>query len=328
MPLWLTKDDVEHVLTMPAAIDAVETAYRLLAEGKAVLPLRINMGLPSGTDSLLAMPAYLGGTVNTMGVKLVTLFADNPKQRGLPAIQGTFALFDATNGRLLAVMDAAAMTAVRTGAASGVATKYLARPDARVVTIFGAGVQAESQLEAIAVVRPIEQVWVVARMESSAERFAHAMTRRLNIPVQAASTVQAAVEAADIIVTATSAHEPVFSGDWLRPGVHINSIGAHTPDARELDDATIRRAKIVTDLKSACLAETGDLIQPIERGLLRPEQIHGDMGEVILGRKPGRESQEEITLFKSVGLAVQDVATAAEIYQQALSQSVGRVLAD
>ena len=327
MPLWLSRDDVARLLPMDEAIAAMEEAYALLAQGEAVQPLRINMATPDGSGSLLAMPAYLGGSVQRMGTKLVTLFGANPAQRGLPAIQGCFALFHGEDGRLLAVMDAAHLTAMRTGAASGVATKHLARPDARVVTLFGAGAQAETQLQAVCAVRPVERVLVVARRPESAARFAQRMGQQLGIPVEPVrepvQDVAQAVAAADILITATSAHQPLFDGAWLRPGVHINSIGAHTPDARELDDATIRRATIVTDLTSACLSETGDLVQPIQAGLLTPEQIHGEIGEIVLGRKPGRTSPEEITLFKSVGLAVQDVAAGHRVYQRARAEGVG-----
>ena len=323
MPLWLSREDVNRLLPMDEAIAAVEEAYALLVQGEAVQPLRINMATPDGSGSLLAMPAYLGGPVQRMGTKLVTLFSANPAQRKLPAIQGCFALFHGEDGRLLAVMDAAHLTAMRTGAASGVATKHLAREDARVVTLFGAGAQAETQLQAVCAVRPVERALVVARRQDSAARFARRMSQALGIPVEPAQDVAQAVAQADILITATSAHAPLFQGDWLRPGVHINSIGAHTPDARELDDVTIRRATIVTDLTSACLSETGDLVQPIQAGLLTREQIHGEMGEIVLGRKPGRTSEEEITLFKSVGLAVQDVAAGHRVYQRARAQGVG-----
>ncbi|MBX3000733.1 MAG: hypothetical protein KF893_19585 [Caldilineaceae bacterium] len=326
MPLWLTRRDVQSLLTMPHAIDVVEQAFVLLSAGKTVLPLRTNMGIADHRGSLLAMPSYVGGNVDALGVKLITLYADNPTIRNLPAIQGNFVLFDPADGRLLAILEAGYMTAVRTGAASGVATRHLARADARIVALFGVGAQAPFQLEAVCAERPIEQIFVISRHFENAQPFAHEQAERLHVEIIPTADVEGAVRAADLIITATSAHHPLFDGAWLKPGTHINAIGAHLASAREVDTTTIRRAKVIIDQTSACLAEAGDLLIPIAEGALRAEEIHAEIGQIAAGDRPGRVDDNEITFFKSVGLAVQDIAVASWIVRQAEARGVGQRL--
>jgi alanine dehydrogenase len=326
MPLWLTRDDVKSILTMPDAITAVEQAFVLLSAGKSVLPLRTNMSVSDHNGSLLTMPAYVGGEISGLGVKLITLYFDNPVVHSLPAIQGNFMVFDPTNGRLLAIMEAGYMTAVRTGAASGVATRHLARPDTHVVTLFGTGAQAPFQLEAVCVERPVKRIWVISRNFEHAVRFAREQEERLGIPVQPTMNVEQAVRASDLILTATSAHEPLFDGNWLQPGTHINAVGSHMATAREVDSTTIRRARIVTDQTSACLAEAGDIIIPLRAGVIDEAGIHGEIGQIAAGKLPGREREDEITFFKSVGLAIQDVAVASWIARQAEAKGIGQQL--
>jgi alanine dehydrogenase len=326
MPLWLTRRDVRSLLTMSHAIDVVEQAFVLLSAGKTILPLRTNMGIAERCGSLLVMPSYVGGDVGGLGVKLITLYADNPQARNLPAIQGNFVLFDPTDGRLLAILEAGYMTAVRTGAASGVATRHLARPDVKIATLFGVGAQAPFQLEAICAERPIERIFVLARSFENAQRFAQEQSARLDVEIIPTADVEGSVRAADLIITATSAHDPLFDGVWLQPGTHINAIGAHLATAREVDTTTIRRAKLVTDQTSACLAEAGDLLIPIAEGVLGVEDIHAEIGQIATGDIPGRADADEITFFKSVGLAVQDVAVASWIVRQAEARGVGQQL--
>lgn len=326
MPLWLRRADVEAVLTMPDAIDAVADAFRLLSAGEAVQPLRTNMSVSARGGSLLSMPAYVGAGVNGLGVKLITLYPENPSRSSRPAIQGNFVLFDPSDGRLLAVMEAGLMTAVRTGASGGVAARYLARPDAQIVTLFGSGAQAPYQLEAVICERPIQQVWVIGRDQAKCRRFADEMSVRFGLPVQPAADVERAVRAADIVITATSAHTPLFSGAWLRPGCHINAVGSHLPDAREVDSLTVRRATVATDQTSACLAEAGDLVVPLAAGEIGMDHIHAEIGEIVAGTKAGRTSPQEITFFKSVGLGVQDVAVAQLIIEKARAAGVGIAL--
>ncbi len=323
--LWLTRDDVQAVLTMPAAIDAVANAFRLLSLGHAELPLRTNMPVPPHQGSLLTMPAYVGESLDALGVKLITVYPENPADHGLPAIQGLMVLFRAQTGEPLAVMEAGPLTGMRTGAAGGVAIRYLAREDALSLTLFGTGAQAPYQLEAALCERLIERVWIVSRDRGRAHAFAHAMRERFGLEdVRPATDVEQAVRDADIIVTATAAQEPLFDGRWVHPGTHINAVGAHLPHAREVDTVTVQRARVVVDQRAACLAEAGDLIIPLREGAIREDHIAAEIGEIVAGLKPGRTRPDEITLFKSVGLAVQDVAVAAEVVRLARIRGVGQ----
>ncbi|MYJ78654.1 MAG: ornithine cyclodeaminase, partial [Caldilineaceae bacterium SB0670_bin_27] len=325
MPLWLTRNDVECLLDMPAAIEAVAEAYRLIYRGDAELPVRSNIPVAPHDGSLMTMPAYLSGDMDALGAKLISFYGTNPARRGLPAIQGNVVLFDGRDGSLLALMDAGYLTAMRTGASGGVAARYLAREDARTLTIFGSGVQAPYQVEAALCERAIERVFVVSRTQANAEALAAVLTERFNVPAQATADVEKAAASADILVTATSAHEPLFDGAQLRPGVHVSGIGSHLPYASEVDAVTLRRSKVVVDQMSACLAEAGDLIRPIEDGSYDAGRIHGEIGAIVEGDLPGRESAEEITFFKSVGLAAQDVAVARAVYSKALENGAGTV---
>lgn len=324
MPLLLTRKDVEKVLTMKDAIAAVEEGFRQLALGNVIMPQRTAIRISEYHGIHLGMPAYVGGAGDggSLALKVVTVYPDNPSQYGLPTTIGTLLLNDPRTGALVAIMDAGFLTAMRTGAVSGVATKYLARRDARTVGIFGAGVQARAQLIAMCEVRPIERAVVCDPWQEGRDRFAAEMSARLSIPVEPAGDPRACVDN-DIVVAASSSREPIFDGAWLAPGTHINGIGSHSPDARELDTVTLQRSKVVPDLAAACLVEAGDLILPIKEGAFTEDRIHASLGEVVAGLKPGRESDGEITLFKSVGLAVQDAATAARIYALARAAGVG-----
>ncbi len=323
MPLWLTRDDVKILLDMPSAIEAVGEAYRLIYEGEAELPVRANVPVARHDGSLMSMPAYLGGEMDALGAKLISFYGTNPTRRGLPAIQGNVVLFDGSNGALLALMDAGYLTAMRTGASGGVAARYLAREDARTLTIFGSGVQAPYQVEAALCEREIDRVFVVSRTPANADALAVKLNETFGVSAQATVDVKMAVEAADILVTATSAYEPLFEDALLRPGVHISGIGSHLPYASEVDAGTVQRAKVVVDQMSACLAEAGDLIRPIEDGAYNASQIHAEIGAIIAGDIPGREADDEITFFKSVGLAAQDVAVARVVYGKALKEGAG-----
>jgi alanine dehydrogenase len=324
MPLLLTRKDVQSVLTMKDAIAAVEEGFRQLALGNVIMPQRTAIRIPEHHGLHLGMPAYVGGPKGggALALKVVTVYPDNPSQYSLPTTIGTLLLNDPRTGALVAIMDAGFLTAMRTGAASGVATKYLAREDARSVGIFGAGVQARTQLMAVCEVRSIEKAVVYDPVLEAREKYAAEMSERLSIPVEPTDDPRACVEN-DVVVAASASQTPIFEGAWLSPGTHINGIGSHSPGARELDTETIKRAKVVPDYASACLVEAGDLIMPIEEGVITKDHIHADLGEVVAGLKPGRESAEEITLFKSVGLAVQDAATAARVYELAQEAGVG-----
>ena len=324
MPLLLTRKDVEKVLTMKDAIAAVEEGFRQLALGNVIMPQRTAIRISEHHGIHLGMPAYVGGEEGrgSLALKVVTVYPENQSKFGLPTTIGTLLLNDPRTGALVAIMDAGFLTAMRTGAVSGVATRYLAREDARSVGVFGAGVQARAQLMAMCEVRSIERALVCDPWIEGRDKFATELSERLSIPVEPTDDPRACVDN-DIVVAASSSGEPIFEGSWLAPGTHINGIGSHSPNTRELDTVTIQRSKVVPDLAAACLVEAGDLIMPIKEGAITEDHIHASLGEVVAGLKPGRESDEEITLFKSVGLAVQDAATAAQVYDLARAAGVG-----
>lgn len=323
MALLLTRADVEKVLTMKEAIGAVEEGFRQLALGEVAMPQRTAIRIPEWRGLHLAMPAHIGGGAGgALATKIVTVYPDNPARFNLPTTIGTLLLNDPESGALLAIMDAGFLTAMRTGAVSGVASKVLAREDASVAGIFGAGVMARTQLRAICEVRKIRRAIVHDPNAEAAARYSKEMAQALGIPVSPVDDPRAVLDA-EIVCAASSSKTPLFDGCWLRAGTHVNGVGAHSPDARELDAESIRRSKVVTDYLPACLAEAGELILAIRDGAYKKEQVHADLGEILAELKPGRESAEEITLFKSVGLAVQDAATAARVLALARAAGVG-----
>jgi alanine dehydrogenase len=332
--LILSRADIEHLLTMPAAINAVEEAFRRLAAGQVVMPQRAATLIAPHNGLHLSMPAFVAGVEGVapesaaddgvLTLKVVTVYGDNPMRYGMPTIQGLLLLHDARTGAALALMDAEHLTAVRTGAAAGVATHLLARADAATVTIFGAGAQAGPQLAAICAVRPIRQAYVVTRTGNRDADFCAAMRAELDIEVTPMRDVRAAVEAADLICTATNSSTPLFRGEWLHPGTHINAIGAYTRSLRELDAVAVQRAYVVVDHLPAAQAEAGDILIAQAEGAIGPDHVAGTLGQLLVGEIAGRTSPEQITLFKSVGLAMQDAVTAAWVYRAALEQGVGQ----
>ncbi len=323
MTLLLSRSDVQRALNMEKAISLLERGFVEFGEGSVDMPQRPVISVPERNGLVAFMPAFLR-EMSALGIKTVTAFKDNV-DKGLPTILGTVILLDPDTGAPLSVMDAGYLTAVRTGAASGVATKYLSKSDARVATIFGAGVQGRTQLEAICAVRDIEAVRVVDTDKEAAEKFVEEMAGHGAIPakVEVVASARDALADSDIIATATTSPTPIFNGDDLSPGAHINGVGSHAPKVRELDTRTIARSKIVCDSVEACLVEAGDLLIPIAEGAMEASGIYGGLAEVILGKLSGRESDAEITLFKSVGLAFQDAATALEAYQTAKAMGLG-----
>lgn len=326
MALVLTRKDVEELLTMKEAMSAVEDAFRQYTLGQAIMPLRSVIRIPDYNGINLAMPAYVGGDLDALGLKVVSVYGDNPKKYGLPAVLATVVLNDPKTGDLLAIMDGAWLTAMRTGAVSGVATRYLAREDAKTAAVFGAGVQACTQLMAVCEAREIRLARVYDPLPEMQNRYCQEMSERLGIELIPAPSPRAAVEGSDVIIAASSARTPVFEGEWLSPGTHVNGIGSHTPTTRELDTATIVRSKLVVDQREAALAEAGDVIIPINEGHVTADHIHAELGEVVAGLKEGRANEAETTVFKSVGLAIQDVATATRVYQLAKEKGAGTTL--
>ncbi len=323
MALLLTRADIQSFLTMKDAMEAVEEAFRQLALGTVDMPQRPVIRVPAHHGTVLFMPALIGG-MGALGMKVVSVYPDNPARHNKPTVLGTILLNDPATGEVIAIMDGGFITAMRTGAVSGVATKYMARPDARVAGIFGAGVQARTQLMALAEARPLERAVVYDVMPEARTRFATEMSAQLGLPVAPVDDPRAAVEGCDIIATATSAATPILDGNWVAPGTHINGIGSHAPHMRELDTTIIRRSRVIVDLRSAALAEAGDLIIPIQEGAITADHIAGELGEVIVGQVPGRTQPDEITLFKSEGLAIQDVSVATRVYQIAQERGIGQ----
>lgn len=321
--LILSRHDVETLLTIADALGAVEEGFRQLALGNVAMPQRNATPITTHNGLHLAMPAHVGGEVDALTIKIVTVYGDNLTQYNLPTIQGVLLVHDARNGQVLALMDAEHLTAMRTGAASGVATKFLARPDAETVTLFGAGALGPGQLAAVCAVRPIKHAYLVTRSGAKDATFCTQMTEQLGIEVQPAPDVREAVAEADIICTATNSPTPLFDGQWLRPGTHINAVGAYTAQMRELDTTTIQRSRVFVDRHEAARTEAGDICIPIANGELTYEHVAGELGAVVTGAVTGRSNDKEITLFKSVGLAMQDAVTAKQIYLAAVAQGLG-----
>jgi alanine dehydrogenase len=317
----LSREDVRQALPMADAIKAVKAAFAQLSTGRADVPLRVALEVPRHNGVTLFMPAYLMDG-DQMAVKIVSVFNDNPA-KGLPLIHALVTVVDATTGEPVAVMDGTYLTALRTGAASGAATDLLARQEAGTATIFGAGVQGRTQLEAICAVRPIEKVWVYDVSSQQSASFAEEMAQRLSLPVEVAGTPAEAARQADVICTATTATSPVFDDADIRPGTHINAVGAYTPQMQEIPVETVLRAKVVIDHRESSLAEAGDLIKPLQQGRMTEGHIYAELGEISAGVKPGRTSEEEITFFKSVGVAVQDVAAASAVLEAARRLGLG-----
>jgi alanine dehydrogenase len=317
----LSRDDMRQALSMSRAVVAVKRGFAQLSAGQADIPLRSALDVPRHDGVTLFMPGYLASD-EQMAVKIVSVFDRNP-DKGLPLIHAVVVVIDATTGQPVAVMDGAYLTALRTGAASGAATEALAREDACVAAIIGAGVQGRTQLEAVCAVRAIEKAWVYDLALEQARVYADEMEQRLSLPVTVAGTPDEAVGDADVICTATTATSPVFDDADIRPGTHINAIGAYTPEMQELPPDTVLRAKVVIDDYEASMAEAGDLLIPIKQGLMTAEHIYAELGDIITGQKVGRTSPEELTVFKSVGVAVQDVAVSAAVLEAARRMDLG-----
>ena len=322
MVLVLTRKDLESVLTMRDTIEAVEHGFRELAVGTARMPTRASLTVYDRAGWMGVMPAYLSET-GSLAAKIVTVYDQNPAKYSVPTVLATITLNDAATGSPLAFMEGTYITAMRTGAAGGVAAKYLARRDAKVVGIFGTGVQARTQLLALNEVRDVEQVYAFDIFANQVARFSKEIRNLTGQNVVIAATPQDVVTKSDIIVTATTSRTPVFDGKTLRNGTHINAIGAFRPDWRELDDETVLKSKIVVDSKEAALAEAGDLIIPLKANRIDEAHIYAEIGEIIAGKKNARTNDEEVTLFKSLGLGVQDAATAYLAYKKAREARVG-----
>jgi ornithine cyclodeaminase len=319
-PLFINKEKIASLLPMNECIEVMEKMFRSLAAGECLQPLRNIMRLPDGSGVLGMMPGY-SHKLGVMGIKVITVFHAN-SEVGLPSHQGIVMLFDAKNGQPLMLFDALEITATRTAAASAVATKLLARKDSSTLAVIGSGEQAKRHIEAILLVRNIKRINIWSRKEENAKALAEKSSLQYNIPVTLCKDVKEAVVNSHIICTVTASKEPVVKGDWVSPGTHINAIGSSTPIARELDTAAIVKSKLFADCYESIFNEAGDLLIPEKEGLVTNDHVKADIGEVLTGAKKGRENNEEITVFKSLGIAAEDIFSAYHIYQKIQIQKV------
>ncbi len=306
---------------MTEVIDAVEKGFREYKTGYCAVPVRMPVRIEKAEGIFLFMPAYLERE-NSFGTKIISVFPKNLSLRR-STLQAVYLLNDPTTGEFLALMDGILLTAIRTGATSAVTTKYLSRENSETLGIIGTGAQAPFQAEAICQVRPIQRILVYDRELERAENFSKMVFENLRIPITVMTTSREVVMESDILVTATTSPVPVFNGGDLKTGAHINAVGAYTPEMRELDEVTVKRSKIVVDTYDGCMAEAGDLLIPMREGKLSRENIYADLGEIVLGQKPGRIREDEITLFESVGFALEDLVTAHLAFQKAKEKGIG-----
>lgn len=316
--------DIRQALHMPAAIAATAAAFRQLAANQATIPLRNRIELPDHQAVSLFMPAYLPQST-ALGIKLVSVFPQNPERYGLPSLAAVLVMLDSTTGQPVALLDATYLTAVRTGAAPGVATQYMARADARVLALFGAGAMAPDQARAVCAVRSIERIWLVNRTPANAARLRERLLAdpAIAADIQIATTPAQALAEADIISCATGAPEPLFAAADVRPGTHINAIGSHEPHIAEVPPATVAQARVVVDHMEAAWAEAGDVLCAQAQGLITTAHVVAELGQVVAGEVAGRTTAAEITFFKSVGVAVQDMAVAQLAFERALALGLG-----
>ena len=320
--LVLTHAEVERLLSMEECIAVMAETLAALARGALSQSLRSVYVPPGATGALAWMPAHRSDAQAVYGMKILCVVPDNPR-RGLDGHQGAVVLMDGVTGELRALVNAAATTAIRTAAVSAVATRLLAREDARELAIIGAGVQAQWHLEAIPLVRPVERVRVASRTPEGARAFVERMRDRTSCTLEAAASPEAAVRGAVIVVTATTAREPVLQRAWLAPGTHVNAVGASRPPHREIDTATWAAAEVFVDRRESVENEAADYRQAREEGAIGPEHIRAELGDLLLGRATGRTTPDQLTLFRSLGLAVEDMAAAQHLVQRAHQRGAG-----
>jgi len=319
--LVLSEVQVRSLIDIEELITALGQAHIQYSTGKAVMPVRLVVPLPQIQGRITSMPGYLTED-KALGMKVVTYFQNNPEQN-LPAILATVMLFSAATGKIIAVMDGSYITAIRTACASAMATRALANPETPVLGILGAGVQARAHIEALCRVRKLNQIKLYSPSGTSAANIKRDLEPAVGVAIDVANSAEETVRNSDLVVTATTAQQPILKREWLKPGAHINAVGAHRPDSREIDGPTVAQSKVVVDSREAIMAECGDIILAIKEKSITENHLHAEIGEVLAGTKSGRSSASEITLYKSVGIAVQDVATAQLVYHKALELKVG-----
>jgi len=318
----LNHEEIETLLPMEACIDVMADALETLAKNEAHNPLRSVVRPPNEGHFLGLMPAYRGGDRPAYVLKEVCIFPDNPT-RNLDAHQGAVLLHSATTGELMSVMNASAITAIRTAAVSGLATRLLARKNATTAAIIGTGVQGHSHLRAMAALDQVDRVKVCSRRPERARAFAEALSQSVPFPIEPVESVERALEGADIVNTTTNSSSPVLEYGWIEPGTHVNAVGSSIPTARELDSETVVQASLFVDRRESTLNESGDFLFAAKERSLGPDHIKAELGEILTGAHPGRTSEDEVTLFKSLGIAVEDLASAQFLYDRALESGVG-----
>lgn len=323
MTLYLTQEEVRSLLDMRGAIDAVESSFREMGLGNIEMPPRVYLHFEKYNGVMIAMPAYIK-TLDAAGLKVVTVHPDNPTRHKLPAVIARIILNDPSKGEPLAIMDGTYITAMRTGAAGAVGIKYLARRDTKTAGIIGLGVQGRSQLLGLKEVRDIELVKVYDINPAAKKAFVDSMSKEAGVDIRPVDSVREAAEGSDIIITCTPSTKPFLMGEMTMEGAHISAIGADTSAKRELDTSVLKRVdKIVVDFRDQAFV-VGDFAEPLREGAIRREDVYAELGEIVIGKKPGRTSEEEITLFKATGLAIQDVGTAFRVYKLARERGIGR----
>ncbi|MGE3913785.1 MAG: ornithine cyclodeaminase family protein [Chloroflexota bacterium] len=320
MTLLLNRAELEQVLDVSSVIEAVERGFADFTGGKVVMPVRTAVRVQDPPGTMLVMPCSMTDS-RALGTKIVSVFPQNPS-KSLPTIGALYVLLDFDTGFPIAVMDAGFITGLRTAAASAVATKYLAREDARTLGIFGTGVQGLYHALAIPAVRKIEKILVRGSSVAKAQAFADSLKGKVDAEFVATDSVED-VAGTDIVVTGTTQATPLFAGSLLKPGAHVNNVGSHALTTREMDTEAVKRSTVVVDSYDACWAESGDIMIPIQEGAITREHVVAELGEVVSGAKPGRRSADEVTLFKSNGLAFQDAVTAALGLERAKAAGVG-----
>ncbi len=313
-PLFINKETIASLLPMHECISVMEQTFRSLASGNCIQPLRPNMPLPDKTGLLAIMPAY-AGDIDVMGIKAISVFPQN-KEFGFSSHQGMVLLFETKNGKLLCMADADEITAIRTPAASAVATNLLARKEAETLSIIGSGLQAERHIEAMMLIRKIKKITIWSRNETNSKVLAEEVSANYKIDINIAKNPEEAVRDMDIICTVTSSADPLVKGEWVSKGTHINAVGSSTPVARELDTVAILKSKLFTDCYESLFKEAGDFIIPKNEGAIDDSHVKGEIGELLLGKKEGRTNDNDITVFKSLGLAVEDIFSVNYIYQK------------
>jgi ornithine cyclodeaminase/alanine dehydrogenase-like protein (mu-crystallin family) len=324
MVLVLSKQDVAALVAMPALVKAVEAALIEVSAGTAINPNRLRVFVPEHQAMMACMPAYLG-QANVLGAKIVSSSSRKPAP-GAPRPMSALTVLADTDGSFLSIMCGTHLGALRTAAASGVAIRHLAAKDASSMAIIGCGVQGRAELEGAVAVRHLSRVFVYDTDAAKAEDFRARMTERHGVPIRVETSADAAVAQADIVALATTSTIPVVASAAFRPGVHINAVGAHTPKTRELDSDTVASARLFVESRPAILAEAGDVIIPIEEGRIEPAHIIGELGEVAAGTRAGRAQPDDITIFKSTGIAVEDVVAARLIYEAAIARGFGTAI--